>query len=74
MFYLIYLFLAVAKKLNFYQVLAPNAFSPVEEFVPILNKTVSSTVHEVSDGDSFSFFFPFFLLLHLSNENQYFIS
>ncbi|KFU93863.1 von Willebrand factor A domain-containing protein 3A, partial [Chaetura pelagica] len=35
-----------AKKLNLYQVLAPNAFSPVEEFVPILKKTVSSTIHE----------------------------
>ncbi|XP_054992066.1 von Willebrand factor A domain-containing protein 3A [Sorex araneus] len=35
-----------AKKLSLYQVLAPNAFSPVEEFVPILKKTVSSTVHE----------------------------
>ncbi|XP_009884775.1 PREDICTED: von Willebrand factor A domain-containing protein 3A [Charadrius vociferus] len=35
-----------AKKLNFYRVLAPNAFSPVEEFVPILQKTVSSTLHE----------------------------
>ncbi|XP_024903051.1 von Willebrand factor A domain-containing protein 3A [Pteropus alecto] len=35
-----------AKKLSLYQVLAPNAFSPVEEFVPILQKTVSSTVHE----------------------------
>uniref|UniRef100_A0A8C2TV42 von Willebrand factor A domain containing 3A n=1 Tax=Coturnix japonica TaxID=93934 RepID=A0A8C2TV42_COTJA len=35
-----------AKKLNLYQVLAPNAFSPVEEFVPILQKTVSSTLHE----------------------------
>uniref|UniRef100_A0A8C3VL76 von Willebrand factor A domain containing 3A n=1 Tax=Catagonus wagneri TaxID=51154 RepID=A0A8C3VL76_9CETA len=35
-----------AKKLSLYQVLAPNAFSPVEEFVPILRKTVSSTVHE----------------------------
>ncbi|KAG8513517.1 LOW QUALITY PROTEIN: von Willebrand factor A domain-containing protein 3A, partial [Galemys pyrenaicus] len=35
-----------AKKLNLYQVLAPNAFSPVEEFVPILQKTVSSTIHE----------------------------
>uniref|UniRef100_A0A8C6Z3E3 VWFA domain-containing protein n=1 Tax=Nothoprocta perdicaria TaxID=30464 RepID=A0A8C6Z3E3_NOTPE len=35
-----------AKKLNIYQVLAPNAFSPVEEFVPILKKTVASTVHE----------------------------
>ncbi|XP_021267643.1 von Willebrand factor A domain-containing protein 3A isoform X2 [Numida meleagris] len=35
-----------AKKLNLYQVLAPNAFSPVEEFVPILQKTVTSTLHE----------------------------
>ncbi|XP_055994783.1 von Willebrand factor A domain-containing protein 3A [Sorex fumeus] len=35
-----------AKKLSLYQVLAPNAFSPVEEFVPILKKTVSSTIHE----------------------------
>uniref|UniRef100_A0A8C6K3Z3 VWFA domain-containing protein n=1 Tax=Melopsittacus undulatus TaxID=13146 RepID=A0A8C6K3Z3_MELUD len=35
-----------AKKLNLYQVLAPNAFSPVEEFVPILRKTVSSTLYE----------------------------
>ncbi|KAG3259467.1 von Willebrand factor A domain containing 3A [Ictidomys tridecemlineatus] len=35
-----------AKKLSLYQVLAPNAFSPVEGFVPILQKTVSSTIHE----------------------------
>nr|XP_012645566.1 von Willebrand factor A domain-containing protein 3A isoform X1 [Microcebus murinus]XP_012645567.1 von Willebrand factor A domain-containing protein 3A isoform X1 [Microcebus murinus]XP_012645568.1 von Willebrand factor A domain-containing protein 3A isoform X1 [Microcebus murinus] len=35
-----------AKKLSLYQVLAPNAFSPVEEFVPILQKTVSSSIHE----------------------------
>uniref|UniRef100_A0A8C8BFN9 VWFA domain-containing protein n=1 Tax=Otus sunia TaxID=257818 RepID=A0A8C8BFN9_9STRI len=35
-----------AKKLNLYQVLAPNAFSPVEGFVPILKKRVSSTLHE----------------------------
>ncbi|XP_030069022.1 von Willebrand factor A domain-containing protein 3A [Microcaecilia unicolor] len=35
-----------AKKLSLYQILAPNAFSLVEEFVPILQKTVSSTVHE----------------------------
>ncbi|ELK12124.1 von Willebrand factor A domain-containing protein 3A [Pteropus alecto] len=41
-----------AKKLSLYQVLAPNAFSPVEEFVPILQKTVSSTVHETSDSES----------------------
>lgn len=55
-FYLISLFLAIAKKLNLYQVLAPNAFSPVEEFVPILKKTVSSSLLEVSDGDPFFFF------------------
>ncbi|XP_005405117.1 PREDICTED: von Willebrand factor A domain-containing protein 3A isoform X3 [Chinchilla lanigera] len=35
-----------AKKLSLYQALAPNAFSPVEEFVPILQKTVSATIHE----------------------------
>ncbi|XP_052030872.1 von Willebrand factor A domain-containing protein 3A [Apodemus sylvaticus] len=35
-----------AKKLNLYQVLAPNAFNPVEEFVPILQKTVAATIHE----------------------------
>ncbi|XP_042293164.1 von Willebrand factor A domain-containing protein 3A isoform X1 [Sceloporus undulatus] len=35
-----------AKKLSLYRVLAPNAFSPVEEFVPVLQKTVSSTLHE----------------------------
>ncbi|KAM7147560.1 von Willebrand factor A domain-containing protein 3A isoform 3-T4 [Molossus nigricans] len=35
-----------ARKLSLYQVLAPNAFSPVEEFVPVLQKTVSSTVHQ----------------------------
>lgn len=58
-FYFISLFLAIAKKLNLYQVLAPNAFSPVEEFVPILKKKVSSTLHEVSDKDLF-FFFPFY--------------
>lgn len=68
MFYLMSLFLAVAKKLNLYQVLAPNAFSPVEEFVPILQKTVSSTLHEASDGDLFLLlFFFFFVLLHFSN-------
>ncbi|XP_074056693.1 von Willebrand factor A domain-containing protein 3A isoform X1 [Macrotis lagotis] len=37
-----------AKKLSLYQVLAPNTFSPVEEFVPILQKTVSSTIHKKS--------------------------
>ncbi|XP_051878461.1 von Willebrand factor A domain-containing protein 3A [Pristis pectinata] len=35
-----------ARKLGLYQVLAPNAFSPLEEFVPILRKTVSSTLHQ----------------------------
>jgi hypothetical protein len=36
-----------ALKLNLYQVLAPNAYSYKEDFVPILNKTVQSQVHEV---------------------------
>ncbi|KAM8960489.1 LOW QUALITY PROTEIN: von Willebrand factor A domain-containing protein 3A [Pelodytes ibericus] len=35
-----------AKKLSLYQILAPNAYSTVEDFVPILQKTVSSTLHE----------------------------
>ncbi|KAM8777563.1 von Willebrand factor A domain-containing protein 3A [Rhynchonycteris naso] len=35
-----------AKKLSLCQVLAPNAFSPVEGFVPVLQKMVSSTVYE----------------------------
>jgi len=65
-FYLISLFLAIAKKLNLYQVLAPNAFSPVEEFVPILKKTVSSTLHEVSDGDPVFFLWWFFFLILIS--------
>ncbi|XP_075686339.1 von Willebrand factor A domain-containing protein 3A isoform X3 [Rhinoderma darwinii] len=35
-----------AKKMTLYQILAPNAYSLVEEFVPILQKTVSSTLLE----------------------------
>ncbi|XP_051573656.1 von Willebrand factor A domain-containing protein 3A-like [Myxocyprinus asiaticus] len=35
-----------AQKLDLYQLLARNAYSPQEMFVPILGKTVSSTVHE----------------------------
>ncbi|KAI2644677.1 von Willebrand factor A domain-containing protein 3A [Labeo rohita] len=34
------------QKLDLYQLLARNAYSPQETFVPILGKTVSSTVHE----------------------------
>ena len=45
-------FIFTAKKLSLYQVLAPNAFSPVEEFVPILRKTVSSTIYEVTQIQS----------------------
>lgn len=36
-----------AQKLDLYQLLARNAYSPQETFVPILGKTVSATVHEV---------------------------
>ena len=36
-----------AQKLNIYQVLAPNAYSYVEHYVPILNKKVQSQIHEV---------------------------
>ncbi|XP_035298144.1 von Willebrand factor A domain-containing protein 3A isoform X4 [Cricetulus griseus] len=35
-----------AKKLSLYQILAPNAFNTVEEFVPILQKRVSAVIHE----------------------------
>ncbi|XP_044160275.1 von Willebrand factor A domain-containing protein 3A [Bufo gargarizans] len=35
-----------AKKMTLYQILAPNAYSALEEFVPILQKTVSSTLLE----------------------------
>ncbi|KAK3511855.1 hypothetical protein QTP70_026870, partial [Hemibagrus guttatus] len=36
-----------AKKLNLYHVLAPNVYSPLEGFIPILGKNVQSKVHEV---------------------------
>ncbi|KAG2455292.1 VWA3A protein, partial [Polypterus senegalus] len=42
-----------AKKLSLYQILAPNAFSPIEDFVPILRKTVSSTLHEGTNIDRY---------------------
>ncbi|KAL3876675.1 hypothetical protein ACJMK2_034479, partial [Sinanodonta woodiana] len=35
-----------AKKLDLYQVLAPNAYSYKEEFIPIIKKAVQSQVHE----------------------------
>lgn len=35
----------VAKGLDLYQVLAPNAFSYLEEFIPVIRKTVQSQVH-----------------------------
>ncbi|ELU05822.1 hypothetical protein CAPTEDRAFT_167235 [Capitella teleta] len=35
-----------AKNLDLYQVLAPNAFSYREEFIPVIRKTVQSQVHE----------------------------
>ncbi|MEJ1273892.1 von Willebrand factor A domain containing 3A [Cricetulus griseus] len=39
-----------AKKLSLYQILAPNAFNTVEEFVPILQKRVSAVIHEKQLG------------------------
>lgn len=42
-----YAFVFVAKKLNLYQVLAPNVSSSRVGFVPILRKNVHSKVHEV---------------------------
>ncbi|XP_074648285.1 von Willebrand factor A domain-containing protein 3A-like isoform X2 [Tubulanus polymorphus] len=35
-----------AKNLDLYQVLAPNAYSFKEEFIPVIRKTVQSQVHE----------------------------
>ncbi|PIK60484.1 putative von Willebrand factor A domain-containing protein 3A [Apostichopus japonicus] len=35
-----------AKKLSLYQVLAPNAFAPIEQFIPIIRKSVRSQTHE----------------------------
>lgn len=40
-------FVIAAKSLDLYQVLAPNAFSYREEFIPVIRKTVQSQVHEV---------------------------
>lgn len=37
-----------ARNLDLYQVLAPNAYSFKEEFIPVIRKTVQSQVHEVS--------------------------
>jgi len=36
---------AAAKGLDLYQVLAPNAYSYLEEFIPVIRKTVQSQVH-----------------------------
>ncbi|XP_071962568.1 von Willebrand factor A domain-containing protein 3A-like isoform X2 [Antedon mediterranea] len=35
-----------AKKLSLYQIMAPNAFAPIEEFIPVIRKSVRSTLHE----------------------------
>ena len=36
-----------AKHLDLYQVLAPNAYSYKEEFIPVIKRAVQSQVHEV---------------------------
>ncbi len=41
--------LTSARNLDLYQVLAPNAYSYKEEFIPVIRKTVQSQVHEVSE-------------------------
>ena len=38
---------AAAKHLDLYQVLAPNAYSYREEFIPVIKRAVQSQVHEV---------------------------
>ena len=42
----------VAKGLDLYQVLAPNAFSYLEEFVPVIRKTVQSQVSLISFNEN----------------------
>ena len=37
-----------AKHLDLYQVLAPNAYSFKEEFIPVIKRAVQSQVHEVN--------------------------
>lgn len=39
------LLFCLAKGLDLYQVLAPNAYSYLEEFIPVIRKTVQSQVH-----------------------------
>lgn len=39
-----------SQKLNIYHVLAPNAYSYIEKYVPVLNKTVQSQIHEVDQN------------------------
>ncbi len=39
---------SIARNLDLYQVLAPNAYSYKEEFIPVIRKTVQSQVHEVN--------------------------
>nr|CAB3267658.1 von Willebrand factor A domain-containing protein 3A [Phallusia mammillata] len=34
-----------ARSLNLFQILAPNAFDPVQDFIPILRKSVGSKIH-----------------------------
>ena len=48
--YIYYLCLIIfpAKHLDLYQVLAPNAYSYKEEFIPVIKRAVQSQVHEVS--------------------------
>ena len=42
--------LILAKGLDLYQVLSPNAYSYKEEFIPVIRKTVQSQVHEVKNN------------------------
>ena len=42
-----FLIVILAKGLDLYQVLAPNAYSYREEFIPVIRKTVQSQVHQV---------------------------
>ena len=45
--YMHFIYSPLAKGLDLYQVLAPNAYSYREEFIPVIRKTVQSQVHQV---------------------------
>lgn len=43
----LFIWFITARRLDLYQILAPNAYSYKEEFIPVIKKAVQSQVHEV---------------------------